>query len=61
MLKQVLPVFEQYVKKPTFLEKKNIPFPKKNSNARHLPYENSTENYHIPINSTFIADEQNFV
>ena len=29
MLKQVLPVFEQYVKKPTFLGKKNIPFPKK--------------------------------
>ena len=29
MLKQVLPVFEQYVKKPTFLGKKNTPFPKK--------------------------------
>ena len=29
MVKQVLPVFEQYVKKPTFLGKKNIPFSKK--------------------------------
>ena len=27
MLKHVLPVFEQYVKKPTFLGKKNIQFP----------------------------------
>ena len=29
MVKQVLPVFEQYVKKPTFLGKKNLPFPEK--------------------------------
>ena len=55
-LKQVLPVFEQYVEKPTFLGKKNITFPKKNSHARHLAYKNSTENYHIPINSTPIVD-----